>query len=182
MDTAFDNLQLTVHETARTNTFQDIYENRYYEVTVAGTTAGSQPSYDTTIGNPTTDGTATLVARDAWTRDAYINDVVDNRTFNLTVSDSRAVNDWFTQGALIYESSQNSSKVHEIRDWTETNGVIVVFLPPPYTALPGSKMRVYPGCDKRLTICVSKFANALNFRGEPFIPGQDEFTRFADVR
>lgn len=182
MDTAFDNLQLTVHETARTNTFQDIYENRYYEVTVAGTTAGSQPSYDTTIGNPTTDGTATLVARDAWTRDAYINDVVDNRTFNLTVSDSRAINDWFTQGALIYESSQNSSKVHEIRDWTETNGVIVVFLPPPYTALPGSKMRVYPGCDKRLTICVSKFANALNFRGEPFIPGQDEFTRFADVR
>jgi hypothetical protein len=41
-----------------------VYEDRIYEVTAAGTTAAVLPAYDTTIGNPTTDGTATLTARE----------------------------------------------------------------------------------------------------------------------
>ena len=35
-----------------------VYQDRIYEVTAAGTTDAVQPTYDTTIGNPTTDGTA----------------------------------------------------------------------------------------------------------------------------
>ena len=41
------------------------YEDRLYEVIEAGTTAASQPGYDTTIGATTTDGTATLKATTA---------------------------------------------------------------------------------------------------------------------
>jgi hypothetical protein len=40
------------------------YEDRIYEVIEAGTTAASQPAYDTTIGATTADGTATLKAYD----------------------------------------------------------------------------------------------------------------------
>lgn len=181
-DTAFDNAILTVHETTTTNTFHDIYENRVYEVTIAGTTAVSQPTYDETIGNPTVDGTATLVARDAFMRDAYISDVIDNRTLEIVVSEARAVDGWFDQGAMTFESSSNTGKAHEVRTWTQTDSRSVSFLPPPFVAIPGSKVRIYPGCDKRLTTCVNKFANAINFRGEPYIPGQDAFQRFADVR
>ena len=37
------------------------YDNRIYECVVAGTThASTQPTYDTTIGNDTVDGTATF--------------------------------------------------------------------------------------------------------------------------
>ena len=44
------------------------YEDRIYEVIEAGTTAASQPAYDTTIGAATTDGTAVLKAYDSFTR------------------------------------------------------------------------------------------------------------------
>ena len=42
------------------------YEDRIYEVIEAGTTAASQPAYDTTIGAVTTDGSATLKAHDSF--------------------------------------------------------------------------------------------------------------------
>ena len=35
------------------------------------------------------------------------------------------------------------------------------------------------GCDKRLETCRDHFANALNFRGFPNIPGQDAVLRYA---
>ena len=35
------------------------------------------------------------------------------------------------------------------------------------------------GCDKRLETCRDRFANALNFRGFPNIPGQDAVLRYA---
>lgn len=34
------------------------------------------------------------------------------------------------------------------------------------------------GCDKRLTTCSGRFGNAVNFRGEPFLPGMDLLTRY----
>lgn len=181
-DTAFDNLIMAVHDTNSTNTFQDIYENRVYEVTTAGTTAGSQPVYDTVIGNTTTDGTAVLTARDSFTRDGYIEDVIDNRTLQIVATETRDVDDWYAQGAIIFESSNNAGKVHEVRSWTQSTNQAVSFLPPPFAATSGTKIRIYAGCDKRLTTCVTKFANAINFRGEPYIPGQDSFSKFADVR
>ena len=51
-----------------------VYEDRIYEVTAAGTTDAEQPTYDTTIGNPTTDGTAMLTARDSFMRVAVVAD------------------------------------------------------------------------------------------------------------
>ena len=35
------------------------------------------------------------------------------------------------------------------------------------------------GCDKRIAICSAKFANTVNFRGFPNIPGQDAVLRYA---
>ncbi len=34
------------------------------------------------------------------------------------------------------------------------------------------------GCDKKLESCVTRFANAANFRGEPHLPGNDLLTRY----
>ena len=60
------------------------YEDRIYEVIEAGTTASSQPAYDTTIGAVTTDGTATLKAYDSFTRVAFVEAVTDHRVFTLS--------------------------------------------------------------------------------------------------
>jgi uncharacterized phage protein (TIGR02218 family) len=42
----------------------------------------------------------------------------------------------------------------------------------------GTRVEIREGCDKRLETCVSRFANATNFRGEPHLPGNDLLTRY----
>jgi len=42
----------------------------------------------------------------------------------------------------------------------------------------GCRIELREGCDKRFTTCVSRFANAANFRGEPHLPGTDLLTRY----
>lgn len=42
----------------------------------------------------------------------------------------------------------------------------------------GSRAHLREGCDHTLTTCASRFANAVNFRGEPFLPGNDLLTRY----
>ena len=36
-----------------------------------------------------------------------------------------------------------------------------------------TRSRSSPACDKRFATCKAKFANALNFRGFPHLPGND---------
>ncbi len=42
----------------------------------------------------------------------------------------------------------------------------------------GSRVILREGCDRRLETCATRFANALNFRGEPHLPGNDLITRY----
>lgn len=37
----------------------------------------------------------------------------------------------------------------------------------------GDRLAVAPGCDKRFATCLGKFANGVNFRGFPHLPGND---------
>ena len=37
-------------------------------------------------------------------------------------------------------------------------------------------IRVFPGCDRRLTTCVNKFSNEDNFGGMPYIPNKNPFS------
>jgi uncharacterized phage protein (TIGR02218 family) len=39
-------------------------------------------------------------------------------------------------------------------------------------------IEIREGCDKLFATCVSRFANAANFRGEPHVPGNDLLTRY----
>ena len=40
------------------------------------------------------------------------------------------------------------------------------------------RVLVRQGCDKRLQTCAAQFGNAVNFQGEPFLPGNDLLTRY----
>jgi uncharacterized phage protein (TIGR02218 family) len=42
----------------------------------------------------------------------------------------------------------------------------------------GCRVALREGCDKRFETCVGRFANAVNFRGEPHLPGNDLLTRY----
>lgn len=45
----------------------------------------------------------------------------------------------------------------------------------------GDTFHIVPGCDKRLATCRDRYANVINFRGEPYLPGQDALTAYPDA-
>ena len=42
----------------------------------------------------------------------------------------------------------------------------------------GARITIREGCDHTLGTCSGRFGNAVNFRGEPFLPGNDLLTRY----
>lgn len=42
----------------------------------------------------------------------------------------------------------------------------------------GARALLREGCDHTLDTCATRFGNAINFRGEPFLPGNDLLTRY----
>jgi len=134
------------------------------------------------------------VARQAWMRHGVVDTVTDRKTFTLTVGfdETRAVDDWFNGGALEFEDGDNAGRVIEVRDWAQSTRTVTLFLPTSFTIAVGAKVRLYPGCDKRSATCIAKFAlagttdfangNIKNFRGEPYVPGQDELMRYPDAK
>lgn len=49
---------------------------------------------------------------------------------------------------------------------------------PGATVAAGDRFRVVAGCDKSADTCRAKFANFLNFRGFPHLPGDDWVTAY----
>ena len=45
----------------------------------------------------------------------------------------------------------------------------------------GALVEIWQGCDKAFSTCRDRFGNALNFRGEPHVPGGDVLTRFGGL-
>ena len=44
---------------------------------------------------------------------------------------------------------------------------------------PGARAQLREGCDHTVSTCAARFANAVNFQGEPFLPGNDLLARYA---
>jgi hypothetical protein len=45
----------------------------------------------------------------------------------------------------------------------------------------GTRALLREGCDHTLATCAQRFANAANFQGEPFVPGNDALARYPAV-
>ena len=43
---------------------------------------------------------------------------------------------------------------------------------------PGTAAELREGCDRTIATCADRFGNAANFRGEPFVPGNDLLARY----
>ena len=78
---------------------------------------------------------------------------------------------WFTRGRLVWGAGGESEvAAHRL----EGGDAVLELLDPPGAVLQvGGAFTVYAGCDKRFETCRAKFANTLNFRGFPHMPGND---------
>lgn len=84
---------------------------------------------------------------------------------NLTDADAA-----FDNGVLLFTSGQNSGIGLEVQSYLHTLGTITLKLIAPFPLAIGDTGTIYPGCDKTLIGGCAKYANQLNFGGEPFVP------------
>ena len=89
-------------------------------------------------------------------------------------------NDWFSGGTLQFTAGGNDGLDFEIKTHLKTSGVDILelWLPTPFALAYGDTAAVTAGCRKTFAVCKSKFANGVNFRGFPLIPGTDVVTRY----
>ncbi|MCC7173256.1 MAG: DUF2163 domain-containing protein [Planctomycetes bacterium] len=78
---------------------------------------------------------------------------------------------WFNGGKVLFSSGANDGVAMEVK--TFAGGVVELVLPMPGAIAPGDAFTITAGCDKTLATCKAKFANAINFRGFPHLPGID---------
>lgn len=90
---------------------------------------------------------------------------------------------FFAAGKVTWQTGLNAGlskeiKTHAVLAGSPTGADITLQEPMPYTISVGDTGTFYAGCTKRYTEdCLTKFNNALNFRGFPFLPGDDALLR-----
>lgn len=81
---------------------------------------------------------------------------------------------WFTRGLLTFTSGANAGRSQEVRRHTLASPVMIeLWQPFALAILPDDTFTVTAGCDKQFATCKAKFANGVNFRGFPHLPGND---------
>jgi len=114
------------------------------------------------LATPTFTGTGTIAAAS------------DNR--RLTVSGLESFADgWFTNGKLTFTTGANAGRAMEIkRHGVSSLGVsIELWQAMSEDVASADSFSITAGCDKQFSTCKAKFANAANFRGFPYMPGND---------
>ena len=81
--------------------------------------------------------------------------------------------DFFTYGVLTFSSGLNKGASAEVEQSLVRNGQICFFSPPLHEIVVGDTFRLVPGCNGEPLTCKRRFHNFVNFRGEPYIPGND---------
>ena len=147
-------------------------DGRHYKCITAGTSGGSEPSWVTTIGNPTTDNTVTWEAIQALSLDGTVTTGASLITFadtSLTEADG-----FWALGKITWLTGNNAGRSMEVKESTSTGGVIELYLPMPDTIDAGDTFTIEAGCARRLAEdCLAKYDNVNNARMEPYIPGID---------
>ena len=100
--------------------------------------------------------------------------VANNATLTLSTSYPDQV---FARGELRWLDGDNAGLMAAI---IVHSGNTVTLSEPPYHPVKiGTRVTLTHGCDRQFATCKNRFANALNFRGEPHLPGNDLLTRYA---
>lgn len=73
-------------------------------------------------------------------------------------------------GVLAWTSGANAGRKIEVKRFA-AGGAFVLFLPMSYAIAVGDTYSLTPGCNKTVADCAGRYANLVNFRGFPFVPG-----------
>jgi uncharacterized phage protein (TIGR02218 family) len=86
----------------------------------------------------------------------------------------------YTHGTIQFTSGANAGLSMEIKSYSPQT--LRLMLPLPYSPAIGDIYSLTEGCDKRFATCKTRFANAINFRGEPYLIGIDRLLETSSTR
>jgi uncharacterized phage protein (TIGR02218 family) len=89
---------------------------------------------------------------------------------------------WFKLGFIEWQTGANAGRRVEIAGHRVSGGLVSIelFEAPVRPLTIGDQFIIRAGCDKQFATCKAKFANAINFRGFPHMPGEDVIVRYAN--
>jgi uncharacterized phage protein (TIGR02218 family) len=89
--------------------------------------------------------------------------------------------DWFARGTVEWVSGENAGRSLAVKRHRNSLGQsqITLWTTPGFAVTAGELLRLTVGCDKQFQTCRERFANAVNYRGFPHMPGSDFVMRFA---
>lgn len=114
----------------------------------------------------------------AWRGNATVIAVEDAYRLRVSGLDGFAEG-WFGFGKAAWSSGRRSGLTDAVMSHGRVAGVDVLSFAVKLGdwIAPGDTLSVTAGCDRRFATCKAKFANAVNFRGFPHIPGSDYVLR-----
>lgn len=86
----------------------------------------------------------------------------------------------FTSGKITFTSGANGGLSMEVKEYV--TGQLTLALPMPFGIETGDTYSLIKGCDKTFATCQTTYDNAMNFRGEPHVPGMDRMLETAGTR
>lgn len=104
--------------------------------------------------------------------------VTDRTEFTITAATFPAQG--FVNGKIRFTSGANAGRAMEIIGYDNATKKVTLFEALPYLPVIGDGVVIASGCDKRRVTCKS-YNNVINMRGEPDVPGNDEFMQYPDA-
>jgi uncharacterized phage protein (TIGR02218 family) len=114
------------------------------------------------------------LTRAAYRAEGAVTAAIDARRFTVSGLGSFA-DGWFTNGKLAWSSGANDGRAMEVKRHAVTVAGVTIELWQSMSeaVAAGDAFAVTAGCDKQFGTCKAKFGNAANFRGFPYMPGND---------
>lgn len=105
---------------------------------------------------------------------------VQNRTTIVATGLGAFNSGWFSNGLLTWTSGQWNGHKLRVGHHSKTGSVVTLGLMAG-NGMPqaGDAFTITAGCDKSFATCRNRFSNALNFRGFPHLPGNDQAYSYA---
>ncbi|MEQ1817363.1 MAG: DUF2163 domain-containing protein [Terricaulis sp.] len=100
--------------------------------------------------------------------EGIVSEVLGSHAFNASGLADYA-DHWFARGRIVWDDGGES----EIATHRAEGADATIEIRDAAPIVVGAAFTVFAGCDKRLATCNAKFANVVNFRGFPHMPGND---------
>jgi hypothetical protein len=150
------------------------FDKRRYVCTTAGTSGGSEPTWNTTIDVTTADNTVVWTAKLVFAWEGTVTSVTSTSEFiDTSITDGALSDDDFQYGMITWLTGDNVSIDSEIKGYTKSSTTLVLWRPMPFAIQVGDTYVLETGCDKSKATCRDFYDNVINFQGFPWVPGRD---------